>query len=187
MKKLLLPTVTVLLCALIIAVFPTEADAAIYRDTVRLHIIANSDSEEDQNLKLAVRDGILEKYGTLLSANENAKAAAANISALLVQIEECAKGIVSELGFDYGVKAILTEEYYETRDYGDFSLPAGKYASLQITIGNAEGKNWWCVMYPPMCLGASVEDSSGYTKTEVGLIGGKYKVKFKILELISRL
>ena len=187
MKKLLLPTVSVLLCALIIATFPTEADAAIYRDTVRLHIIANSDSEEDQELKIAVRDGILEEYGALLGESHSAKEAAESISTILPQIEESAKSIVTERGFDYSVKALLTEEYYETRDYGSFSLPAGNYASLQIILGKGKGKNWWCVMYPPMCLGASVDSKDGYTKEETKLISGKYRVKFKILELISRL
>lgn len=183
MKKLLLPTVTVLLCALVIAVIPTEAEGAIYDDTVRLHIIASSDSEEDQALKLHVRDVILHEYGELLSPMENADRAAEEIERLLPLIEESAARAVAEWGYEYKVRATLGKENYGTRRYDGFTLPAGEYTSLRIVIGEGEGKNWWCVMYPPMCLGASV---SSYSAQETRLIeGGEKKIKFKILELLS--
>lgn len=189
MKKILLPTLTALVLALIIAVIPTEADFAIYDDTVRLHIIANSDSEEDQALKLAVRDAVLEKYGKRLAEAQSAAAAATEISLLLDEIESTAKEIIEERGYAYSVKATVGKEVYGTREYEDFTLPAGEYTSLRIIIGNGDGKNWWCVMYPPMCLGASIggDAAINYTNEEMRLIkGSKYNIKFKLIEIISR-
>ncbi len=187
MKKLLLPTFTLMLAALIIAVIPTDAEGAIYDDTVRLHIIAASDSDEDQSLKLELRDAVLERYGVKLSSASNASEAAENISLLLGEIEAFSRDFIRSRGFDYSAKATLTKEYYGTREYEEFTLPAGEYTSLRIIIGEGEGKNWWCVMYPPMCLGASLDDSAvNYSKEEVRLIKSDgYRVKFKILELLS--
>ena len=168
---------TVLVCAL-----PTEAEAMIYEDTIRLHILANSDSGEDQAVKLALRDAILEEYGSLL-AKESAKDGAERILAENIEnIEAFANDFLEEVG--YSAVATLTEEWYDTRYYEDFTLPKGYYTSLVIKIGEGEGKNWWCVMYPPMCLGLSTS-SAEYTQSEKNLILGKYNVKFKILELVS--
>ena len=189
MKKIILPALTVLICALIIAVVPTEAEAAIYDDTVRLHIIANSDGEEDQRLKLLLRDAVLERYGQSLCAAKSKEDAEARFGNLLSDIEEYCEKTVRGLGYSYPVKATLTEEYYETRKYEEFTLPAGEYTSLRLVIGSGAGKNWWCVMYPPLCLGASVADDGimNYSDGEKRLIrGGEYKVKFKLLELISQ-
>lgn len=189
MKKIILPALTVLLCSLIIAVIPTEAEAAIYDDTVRLHIIANSDSEEDQHLKILVRDAVLEKYGEPLSLAKSREDAEIKLKNLLSDIENYAEDTVRALGYSYCVKATLTKEYYGTRKYEGFTLPAGEYTSLRLIIGNGAGKNWWCVMYPPLCLGASVADDGimNYSDGEKRLIrGGEYKIKFKLLEIISQ-
>lgn len=186
MKKILMPTIMILLATLFIAVMPTEAECAIYEDTVRLHILANSDSEEDQNLKLALRDAILSEYGKELSGFQNAEDAEWNLCSKISEIEEFSKEKISELGYNYDVSVTLSEEWYDTRHYESFSLPKGYYSSLQIKIGEAEGKNWWCVMYPPLCLDASLA-KGGYTDAENALVTKKYNVKFKILELISEL
>ncbi len=189
MKKILLPTLTALIVAVIISVIPTDADLAIYDDTVRLHIIANSDSEEDQALKLAVRDAVLEEYGKRLSDARSAEAAATEITELLGEIEATAAEVIRAHGYTYTARATLGKERYGTREYEDFTLPAGEYTSLRIIIGNGEGKNWWCVMYPPMCLGSSVggDAAINYTNEELRLIrGGGFKIKFKLVELISR-
>lgn len=186
-RKIVAPALLVLIITLIISLIPTEAEAAIYEDTVRLHILANSDSEEDQRLKLAVRDGLLSKYSRELASLEDVDGAEKKILSLLSEIEAEAERIIEKKGYSYKCRASLGEEWYDTRDYGDFSLPAGIYKSLIIEIGKGEGKNWWCVMFPPMCTEIAASDNAAsYTEEENALIArGKYKIKFKTLELLS--
>ena len=188
MKKFATGILSILTAMLIVAALPTEADAEIYDDTLRLHILAASDSEEDQALKLAVRDGILAEYSAELSGVGDLEDAKAALEACLPDIIATAERIVAESGYDYRVTASLGEEWYDTRVYEDFTLPKGEYVSLRILLGGGEGENWWCVMFPPMCLGASVDGGeTSYSDSEVKLIqnNGSYKVKFKLLELAS--
>ena len=186
MKKILLPTVMILIAAMFISVMPTDAECAIYDDTVRLHILANSDSTADQTVKLTLRDAIIQKYGNTLSELESAEDAEQELSKRLTDIEDFADERIKEMGYPYKTKVSLTNEWYDTRHYGEFSLPCGYYTSLKIVIGEGGGENWWCVMYPPLCLDAAISDSS-YTDSEAMLIGKKYNVKFKVLELISEI
>ena len=183
MKKILLPIFTILIATLIIALLPTEAEAGIYEDTIRIHILANSDSEADQKIKLSVRDRLLSEYGDIFREVADIRDAEATLRQSLSEIEKS----VSEWVFEYGYTATaeLEVEWFDTREYDTFSLPAGYYLSLIIKLGKAEGKNWWCVMYPPMCLDAATKNAA-YTPAENNLIIGKYNVKFKILELISK-
>lgn len=187
----IIPTVMLLLAVLIAAAIPTEADAAIYDDTVRLHILANSDSDEDQELKLHIRDKLLERYGALLAEAEDIEEAKATAEALLPQMREDAENWIREAGFDYECEVTLTEEWYDTREYDGFTLPKGRYTSLRVLIGDAEGHNWWCVMFPALCLDIATEDAPsddallGYSDAEIRLIGGGYTVKFRLLELIG--
>lgn len=186
MKKLLLPTLLIMFSTLIMALLPTEAEAAIYSDTVRLHILAASDSEDDQALKLKIRDRVLEKYSELLSAGENADSALALIEYKLPEIERDCNMWLDELGYEYSAEVTLGEEWYDTRVYEDYTLPCGYYSSLRIVIGEGDGRNWWCVMYPPLCLDVATEPAGDYTDEEYKLISPSgYNVKFKILELIS--
>ena len=192
MKKLVTVCVMILCVTLIISVIPTEAEGAIYEDTVRLHILANSDSEEDQTLKLRLRDDILSEFATSLSAFESAEEAKSSLSSVLPEIENYAKEKVEEYGYSYSVNVTLTEEWYDTREYEDFTLPKGYYTSLRVIIGEGEGKNWWCVMYPPLCLDIAIEKSPAddgvkkYSDSEFKLVSGNgYRAKFKILELVS--
>ena len=190
MKQAFTGILSILAAMLIACVIPTEADAEIYSDTLRLHILAASDSDEDQALKLRVRDGILAEYSAQLSEVTDLEDARATLEARLPDIVATAERIVAEAGYDYTVTASLGEEWYDTRDYGEVSLPRGVYTSLIIRIGKGQGRNWWCVMYPPMCLDLATDApsddwTSGYTGEELSLISGKYRVKFKLLELIS--
>ena len=184
MKKILLPIFSILLATLFIAILPTEAEAGIYEDTIRIHILANSDSESDQKIKLVVRDRLLLEYSEIFSGADNIREAETLLKNRLTDIELK----VSEWVSDYGYSAVarLEVEWFDTRVYENFSLPAGNYLSLIIELGDAKGKNWWCVMYPPMCLDVATKAESGYTDAERGLISGKYKIKFKILELVSK-
>ena len=179
--------ITMLMCAL-----PTEAEGEIYEDTLRLHILANSDSEEDQKLKIQVRDHILTEYGPQLKNKSSVNDAKDSLQNLLSSIEKSAESKIRDLGYDYSVKAIIGQEWYDTREYEDFTLPAGYYESLRVIIGSGEGKNWWCVMYPPLCMEMATESAPSddgvidYSKEELTLIkSGKYNVKFKILEELS--
>ena len=182
-----------LITTMMFAIFPTDAEAEIYEDTIRLHILANSDSAEDQSLKLKIRDRLLLEYGNLLQGSASVSEAKNLTSGLIPNIERDAKEWIIELGYDYDVRATLTTEWYETRDYEDFTLPCGYYTSLRLIIGEGEGKNWWCVMYPPLCMEMATEQAPSddglidYTKEEILLIKSNgYNVKFKILEDLSR-
>ena len=176
----------VLLSTLVIALMPTEAEAEIYEDTLRLHILANSDSEEDQELKLKVRDRLLTEYGEMLKG-ESIREAVGIINGKLSEIEEDVEEWIKEYGYSYDASVTLSREWYDTREYEDFTLPKGEYTSLRVIIGDGEGKNWWCVMFPPLCLDiASEEYKPHYSAEEIKLIKtSRYNVKFKILELIS--
>ena len=177
----------------LISSLPTEAEGMIYEDTIRLHILANSDSEEDQSLKIRIRDRLLTKYGALLREGGSIEEAKSEITRLLPYIESDVSSWIAEEGYNYSARALIGQEWYETREYEDFTLPAGYYTSLRIIIGEGEGQNWWCVMYPPLCLemateAAPIDDGIvNYTEEEIRLIeSGKYRVKFKILEDLSR-
>ncbi|MBO5945101.1 MAG: stage II sporulation protein R [Clostridia bacterium] len=190
MKKMILFCAMLLITTLFVSAVPTEAEGAVYEDTVRLHILANSDSEEDQELKLMLRDALLLEYGVLLNAPASTDEAEALLYEMLPEIKEFSEEFIRSVGYDYTVAVSFGKEWYETREYEDFTLPEGRYTSLKISIGEGEGKNWWCVMYPPLCLDIATESvatdaSEKYTNAERELIGGKYKMKFKVLELFS--
>ena len=193
MKTTVYYSLVLLMVTMMLALFPTDAEAKIYEDTIRLHILANSDLENDQALKLEIRDRILLKYGDILSDANSLGEAKEITEELLEEIRIDAESWLKELGYTYSVKATLTEEWYETREYESFTLPCGYYTSLRIIIGEGEGKNWWCVMYPPLCMDIASENAPAddgiidYSKEELTLIkSGKYNVKFKILEDLSR-
>ena len=137
----------------------------------RLHILANSDNDYDQALKLLVRDAIIESTDIL-----NGEYSKENIdSSTLEKIEEISENVVYQNGFDYNVKASLTNMYFDTRVYDGFSLPAGNYDAVRIEIGEAQGKNWWCVMFPPLCAplaGETIEQvalDAGLSQEDIGL------------------
>lgn len=193
MKKAFFTGLILLFTGLFIAVFPTEQESNIYTDTIRLHILARSDSEYDQEIKLEIRDKLLTKYGAELSNYDNFMDAKNNISTLLPSITNDVDLWLRELGCDVKCKVYLTEEWYDTREYENFILPRGTYTSLKIVIDEGAGKNWWCVMFPPLCLDIATENAPaddatiGYTEEEIALISKskRYNVKFKVLEIIS--
>ncbi len=160
---------------------------------IRLHVIANSDLAADQRLKLQVRDSVLEKAGPMLSTVSTAAEAKTLLEERLPELEETAAASVAAHGGNCTVRAVLDEETYPTRAYDTFSLPAGKYMSLRIVLGDGKGKNWWCVVYPALCLGTASEEISevtGLDEEDIGLItesGSGYVFKFKLLELWGRL
>lgn len=167
------------------------------RDSVlRLHILAESDSEYDQNLKLKVRDALLESdiFKDADSLESAEKTALENLS----EIEDMAERVLAENGCYLPVNAELAEVEFDERVYGDITMPAGKYSALRVKIGSARGKNWWCVMYPPLCIPAACEVEENkqaeecFNDEEIDIIYNpeKYRVRFaiwdKIKEIIGR-
>ncbi|MBQ7314533.1 MAG: stage II sporulation protein R [Clostridia bacterium] len=189
MKHILTSTLCLLLATVLLAVLPTDAEASIYDDTLRLHVLAASDSDEDQAIKLTVRDRILAAFGTRLGEATTLDEAAALAEQLLPAIEAYANELLRDMGTGYGAHVTLTNEWYDTRVYDTFTLPKGEYLSLRVILGEGDGQNWWCVMYPPMCLElATADEVDGYSEDEYRLIDGDGRtVKFKLLEVLSDL
>ena len=196
MKKMIFYTVALLISAVIVLALPVSGEEKIYEDVIRLHVLAASDSEEDQALKLAVRDEILRRYSADLDTAEGIEAADRKIASLCGEIEKTAREVVESRGYAYSVKVEYGEEEYPTREYGAYTFPAGSYRSLRIVIGEGSGANWWCVLFPPLCLdvatGTAPEDdalSVGLSPEEHEIITGTgdggYRVKFKALELLE--
>ncbi len=156
-------------------------------EVLRLHIPANSDSAEDQRLKLRLRDHILNEYGGQLAAEtSDISAAKGRIAELLPEIEEECCGFLRDNGADYGATAELTEMYFSTRTYENVTLPAGDYTALRITLGSGEGKNWWCVMFPPLCIPVASEIAEELPDTLIGE-SSEVEVKFALFEFFKKL
>lgn len=187
--------ITLFFCVVIFlfiwSLVPTAKECEIYNSTIRLHVIANSNSEKDQSAKLKVRDAVLsyvEDYNC-----QSKQEAIATIGADKASIEKIAKQTLEKEGISDTVSLKIGEESYPERSYEGFSLPAGEYTSVRIVIGEGEGENWWCVLFPPMCTAQAVEYeeemiSVGLTKDQYQMITGKtekYEIKFKLLEIAS--
>lgn len=159
----------------------------IRSETLRLHIIANSDSEEDQQLKLKVRDAVLEATGELFAevSGKTEAVAAAEYSAN--DIKEIAEKTIAEEGFDYPVQVEVTEMWFETRSYDGFTLPAGDYDAVRIIIGEGEGKNWWCVMYPALCIPGAEKPLEKYGDNADFISGNGFEIRFAVIEWIESL
>ena len=164
---------------------------------LRFHVLANSDTAEDQNLKLAVRDAVGSRMAELLSDVPDREACEQVVEAHLPEIAETAQAVVREAGYEYEVHAAIEETEFPSKTYGKFTFPAGKYEALRVVIGEGEGHNWWCVMYPNLCFANSmyeVDASSGEKLREVlepeeyaaVLESGNYKVRFKMLGFLNR-
>ena len=197
MQNRLLSAILVTLGVLLLfGLLPVHGEDEIYDTVVRLHVLANSDSEEDQALKLRVRDAVLEVTGPLLQNCKTQEEAEAIIRQNATAIQSAADRVIRSEGYDYPVKLQLGMEDYPERSYDGVCFPAGEYLSLRVCIGDAEGQNWWCCLFPPLCVGASsvstsqAEDSFisvGLTPSQYKIITQTdrpvYKIRFKLLEL----
>jgi stage II sporulation protein R len=119
---------------------------------VRLHVLANSDTIEDQALKRKVRDAVIDYMKPYMLASANKFEAEQVLSEHLPVVQEITRQVVQANGFDYPVRVELGQHLFPTKTYGDLALPAGNYQALRVLIGNAEGQNWWCVLFPPLCF-----------------------------------
>lgn len=149
---------------------------------IRLHVVANSDSDDDQEIKITVKDEINEYTETLMASAENLESANDILVCELESIEKIANETLVNLGVNYKAEVTLTEEYFGTRVYDNFTLPAGYYSSLMINLGEANGQNWWCVVYPMLCTGTALEEAETLDKSEVELIEDTPKIIFWIYE-----
>ena len=164
----------------------------IRSDVLRLHVIANSDTSVDQNLKLRLRDYILQEGKDIFNGSVNVENAVEKIEPVLPELEKSAKAFVNQAGFDYDVKISLSNEYFTTRTYETVTLPAGKYLALRVVIGSGEGHSWWCVMFPPMCVPAADkkdEIENVFSEKEIKLVESKpkYEPRFKVVEIYEQL
>lgn len=161
---------------------------------LRFHVMAESDAQEDQDLKLKVRDKIGSYLGQQLAGIKDLEECEQAVSGRLAEIEDCAKEVIAKEGYSYAVKASLESTDFPKKTYGDYTFPKGRYRALNVAIGSGKGQNWWCVMYPNLCFSNSVYEAAGensekelravLTEEEYAEImaEGKLKVKFKYLE-----
>ena len=167
---------------------------------IRFHVIANSDSEEDQALKLKVRDRIIDKISPKLECAGSLEEARDILNSSIEEVNNIAKEVISEEGFDYSVKTMLSNENFPDKIYGDYLFPQGNYEAYRVIIGSGEGKNWWCVMFPPLCFvdeSKNIVDSKNLDKNIANIdIKAEEKkadsnknviFKFKIVEIFDKI
>lgn len=163
----------------------------VRQDVLRLHVIAASDSYDDQQLKLKVRDAVLQAGADVFDGSVNIENAVEKLTPELKTLERAAEKTVKERGYAYDVSVTLSEEFFATRTYENVTLPAGKYLAVRVVIDKGEGQNWWCVMFPSLCLPAAVvktEIDDVLNEKEVQLVSRnpKYEPRFKIVEIIEK-
>ena len=168
---------------------------ALREGLIRLHVVANSDSREDQQVKLQVRDAVLESIREALTDATEPEAARAYLRENLPKIQQAANNVLQALGREPDARVSLKEEVFDRRDYETFSLPAGIYESLRVEIGQAEGKNWWCVAFPSLCVPATTESfaeaaqAAGMDPVLTGTLEGRgeYELRFFLLDWLGKL
>ena len=197
MKNLLTITAVIAFIFIFIGLMPVHGEAEVYDSVLRLHVLANSDTDEDQALKLKVRDSILSASAPIMEGCETREEAIAALTSAIPTLTSAASETIQREGFDYPVRIELCEEDYPTKSYESFCFPSGEYLSLRVLIGDAAGQNWWCVLFPPLCLSAATDQRDAEEAfIAVGLTDDQYKiitetdsptyqVRFKILETIE--
>lgn len=187
MKKLLV--VILFLCLLAWGSGIVHDRQTLRSDLIRLHVVGQSDSEEDQSIKLQVRDAILAHLETAMSEMPDMETAKQYLQSSLENLEEISNQVLEAAGSKVKAVVTLKKEAFPTRYYETFSLPAGVYESLRVTIGEGEGKNWWCVVFPKLCIGATsaeMEDTAvgaGFSEELSDTLAGKPQTKMRFFVL----
>ncbi len=197
MKKFLIALSIGFLCVLMINMYFETTETALADSVIRFHVLANSNSPEDQELKLKVRNRIISEMSNLFNSDGDIELARTAIEKNMDKISAVARDEIRKNGYDYDVRMSLGESNFPTKEYGDVVLPAGSYEALRVEIGAADGQNWWCVLFPPLCFvdestvsfdtkeAAAIENSVG--KNNAGLIkkdkSPTVKIKFKSYEI----
>ena len=197
-KKLAGSALIVTAALLFAGLMPVHGEEKIYDSVIRLHVLANSDAAEDQALKLAVRDAVLEVTVPLLENCTDRAEAAALLESSMGDIQTAAERVIADAGRTDSIALLLNEESYPEKNYDSFCFPSGTYLSLRVCIGEAAGQNWWCCLFPPLCLGAATvpADKTEDSFLQVGLTPDQYKIitetdspgykiRFKLLELFN--
>lgn len=161
------------------------------KNVLRLHIIANSNSDEDQMLKLKIRDQILLESGEIFDLAKDIDQAIIVANDNTEKFSEIANTVIKRNGFSYNAQASIGDSYFETRVYDDFTLPAGIYKSLIIEVGKAQGENWWCVIFPEICLPTTTKgdlsDTVSQKSVEIAKSPQKYIMRFKAVEIFEEI
>ena len=200
MKILVSVAASVLVAAILLSFLPVHGEELVYENVIRFHVLAESDSAEDQALKLKVRDAVLEAVSPVLSDCDDFEEACNLLEKETAHIKAVAEETIRANGYDYTASAELVVEEYPTRVYDEIALPAGIYTSMKICIGTGSGKNWWCVLFPSVCNSFSIVPqkntseeyiAAGFTPEQYRTINRNsapvYKVRFKVLEMLSDL
>lgn len=183
-------------CGATVAGHAVQQQSQLAQKIVRLHIRANSDSQEDQTNKLLVRDALLTHLRQITATCQTSAEAVDALAAQLPRLAQTAAAQLRSLGVSQSVTVSVCKETFSSIDYDDFSLPAGAYTALRVDIGQAEGRNWWCVVFPTLCMRASTETieqsaaAAGFSDTDYALItdsSPQVKIKFRVLEWLSSL
>ena len=180
--------------------YASSVSSDLSNNLLRLHIVANSDSDEDQNLKLKVRDSLINYLNSIVDKNNSKDEVITILKNHISDMENIALNVIHENRFDYDVSISLDHIEFPTKKYGNIALPSGLYDAVDVHIGSSNGHNWWCVMFPPLCLVNDgtmemSEDSKNNLKENLNNEDYKlitqsnetYEFKFKIVELINRL
>lgn len=181
-----------LVCAIVLSFARFDARCNELRQGVlRLHIVANSNSNIDQNLKLAVRDEILKNSTEIFKDCHTVDDAIITANNSIQAINEIANNIIKQNGFDYASSVSVGDRYFNTREYDTFTLPAGTYKSLVVDLGEARGENWWCVVFPCVCVGsatdADLDDAVSGDAANTAENADKYEIKFKTAEIYEKI
>ena len=193
MKLIIKSACVAFVLTVIYSLIPFQAECAdISNQVFRLHIMANSDSEQDQALKLKVRDRVLEYTENLFEQAKSKQEAEQLIKTNLQDISNVAYDEVLKNGYSYTVNAEITHMYFTTRYYDSYTMPSGMYDALRITIGSGNGHNWWCVMYPSICISSATEQDEKakqtFDKTEYDIVkNDDCQYKFKIVEIFEKI
>jgi len=183
------------ICVLIWIVSIVSDRQKLNEELIRLHVVANSDSREDQAVKLKVRDAVVESLQEAMADIADVEEAKAYLQENLPKIQSVANQVLTACGVEPDAVVTLAKETFDTRYYDTFKLPAGVYESLRITIGEGKGKNWWCVVFPSLCLPATsqgfeaVAAGAGFEDALLGALEGEqsYEVRFYLLDLLGKL
>lgn len=172
-------------------VWASASESALADKVLRLHVVANSDSEHDQARKLLVRDAVLAEASRLLGGADDRREAEAALVPHLDQLARAGEEALARTGRAESVTVTLADQWFPTKEYDGFSLPAGQYRALNVTIGAGQGQNWWCVVFPPLCLASVAEESvesaaeGVLSEDQIALITGQdggYVLKFRLIE-----
>ena len=201
MKKFFLVVGSILFIVICILLNSPKQDlsSSLFNKIIRFHVIANSDTTFDQNLKLEVKDKILEYISPKLKDSKNIQQSREILRENNKQIIAIAQNVVKQNGYNYTVESTLSRENFPIKTYGNITLPQGNYEAYRVVIGEGKGQNWWCVMFPPLCFIDTSKGAVAYQKTEDemkrvlteeefnSVNNNKIQYKFKFLEIIENI